>query len=132
MATRKTVDIYAAVDSGRLTDASAVELRDNVLPHNLYRGDELLLRFTLFGTAGSTTAFALPLDSFMECAVAETTLPDDYMAYSDDAQFVAADWSAYDKAGGKVSCRMSTNTTNMISNSATSGPRQAKTTSSSL
>jgi len=116
MATRKVIDLYVAADTGRLTDASAVTLRDNIVSARIIRGDELLIRWTIFATENSTTAFALPLDSGLECAIAETVRPSDYMGYSQDTDFVAADWSSYSKANGKVCCRMSMNTTNLIDN----------------
>lgn len=82
----------------------------------MIRGDEALLRFRLIQAAESSTVFAIPSRAGLELVISEAfqnKVESTIQAYADDTQFNPADWADFSRAGGKVSCRLDLNATNL-------------------
>ena len=118
MATFKTIDVFAAVDRAILTDSQGTPILSNLFNGSIVRGDPTLLRFTLFAAADSTTPFVIPSDAGLEFVISNafsitSGLSTNLLAYADDGDFDPVDWVDFSRSGGKVSCSLDTNKTNL-------------------
>jgi hypothetical protein len=111
---RKVIDLYAAVDYAALTDSTSQVLQTNQF--NIIRGDELLLRWHLFTLFGSNTAYNIAEGAGLEFVVAlnPVAVGHQLLMYAADAAFMSGYWIEFDRSAGLVSCRLSSDTTNLI------------------
>jgi hypothetical protein len=113
-AIRKIITMRAAVDFAVRSDTTS----DNVAVNEftVIRGDELLIRWTLFRQLGSTAGFSIDESAGLEfvAALNPDAVGHQICMYSDDGKFISTDWTDFDRANGMVSCRVSTDTTNLI------------------
>ena len=99
-----------------MVDGSNYRLGRNEVQATMIRGDEALLRFRLIQAAESSTVFAIPSRAGLELVISEAfqnKVESTIQCYADDTQSNPADWTDYDRAGGKVSFRIDLNSTNL-------------------
>lgn len=113
---RRVIAITGAVDYAELVNVDYQLQGDNITTATVVRGDEVLFRFTLTQTLGSSTAFAIPSRAGLELVISDAfqnKVESTIQCYADDTQSNPADWTDYDRAGGKVSFRIDLNSTNL-------------------
>jgi len=117
MAAYKTIDIIGAVDHAKLCDDQQIVLQAQTLAAAAIRGEQLLLRFTLYMAAHDDTVFNIPAGAGLEFVLTDgyqATLESQVLAYADDTEFDSTLWGSWSKSGGKVCCAVSLNTSNLL------------------
>jgi len=112
MPTFKTIDLYASVADAKLTDSEARVSRSGVFPSEVIFGEVVLLRWTIYETSDSTTAFALAAGDGIEFIISDryNAAESQILVYSHTRDSVSGDWGDYDKSAGKISQRVNFNT----------------------
>lgn len=114
----KTIDIYSSVPDSKLVNTSAKAIGNNHISQAIVRGDKVLFRVHLFAGIGDTTAYALAVGDKVEFMITNqyNASSSEYMVYGDDGSSDPADWtggSGYDKANGRFSFMVDSNTANL-------------------
>ena len=111
MPTFKTIDLYASVADAKLTDSSSRVSRAGVFPSQIIFGEVVLLRWTVFETSDSTTAFAIGANDGLEFIISDryNASESQILVYSHTRDSISGDWSDYDRSAGKVSMRVNFN-----------------------
>jgi len=92
-------------------------LKSNILPQQPVRGDQVLLRLTLYTNYQTTTAYALPTGGMLEFVIARVygAGTNDLKVYSSDALFRPTDWKGvYSFTNGKICCRLDLDTDGLV------------------
>lgn len=115
MATRKTQTFYADAGGARLRDPAT----NATLPGErmlLFARDQNLLRLIIQQWSGSAwEAYAVSETAALKFGIKAAVGDADFLAFSDDDQFnVSGDWADASRSGGKLSIRLSCNTTTLL------------------
>jgi hypothetical protein len=116
---RKILDVNSAFEVAKAASLQSVLAAGNQLPRPLIRGDQVLLRWRIFKGANDSTPVDLSeVDGFEFVAtkidVFGARTSGDVLLYSADTQFRPGDWTGWSLANGRISCRVNTNTTNLL------------------
>jgi hypothetical protein len=116
---RKILDVNSAFEVAKAASLQSVLAAGNQLPRPLIRGDQILLRWRIFKGANDSTPVDLSeVDGFEFVAtkidVFGARTSGDVLLYSADTQFRPGDWTGWSLANGRISCRVNTNTTNLL------------------
>lgn len=123
MPTYREIDIHGVVDYAQLASSQQLRLATNTLTDQPIRGDQILLKFTLYQAEGATTPFAIPAGAGLELVITanyEATVESEVLCYADDTQFDPTLWADFDRTVGKVAVLLDTNTTNLLTELGTS------------
>ena len=90
---RKAIDLYVSAAEATLVNSSGEGAINNVISDGIIRGDQSLLRFTIFDKLESTNGFEILVGDGLEFVVATNLVADDIeiVAYADNDQFNASD-----------------------------------------